>query len=135
MLFLKEFLACNDCFGLFTKIKKGSRTNFLYTNSAWFFHKNVPYLILHQWTKFQCHTSFPSQVIKQNMLLSSYLDRMTSWTLRFLLDQALKEGLTRRKRGENRNTKIWISWERKDLFKLNKKTSFIVFEGLSFGEK
>ena len=39
-----------------------------------FFHKNVPYLILYQWTKFQCHTLFLYQDIKQNVLLSSYLD-------------------------------------------------------------
>ena len=39
-----------------------------------FFHKNVFYLILYQRAKFQCHTSFPSQDIKQNVLLSSYLD-------------------------------------------------------------
>ena len=32
------------------------------------------FLILYQWTKFQCHTFFPSQDIKQNALLSSYLD-------------------------------------------------------------
>ena len=32
------------------------------------------YLILKQWTKFQCHTFFPSQDIKQDVLLSSYLD-------------------------------------------------------------
>ena len=38
-----------------------------------FFRKNVPYLILYQWTKFQCHTFFPSQDIKKNVLLSSYL--------------------------------------------------------------
>ena len=31
------------------------------------------YLILHQRAKFQCHTSFPSQDIKQNVLLSFYL--------------------------------------------------------------
>ena len=31
---------------------------------------------IHQWTEFQCHTFFPSQDIKQNVLLSSYLD---SW--------------------------------------------------------
>ena len=36
-----------------------------------FFCKNVPYLILYQWTKFQCHTFFPSQDMKQNVLLSS----------------------------------------------------------------
>ena len=41
---------------------------------AHFLHKNVPYLILYQWTKFQCHTLFLSQDIKQNVLLSSYLD-------------------------------------------------------------
>ena len=37
-------------------------------------YEDVPYLILYQWTKFQCHTLFPSQDIKQNVLLSSYLD-------------------------------------------------------------
>ena len=31
------------------------------------------YLILHQWTKFQFHIFSPSQDIKQNVLLSSYL--------------------------------------------------------------
>ena len=76
ILFLKEFLACNGCFGLFTKIKKGSGTSFWCTFSAWLFHKNVPYLILYQWTKFQFHIFFPSQDIKQHVLLSSYLD---SW--------------------------------------------------------
>ena len=39
-----------------------------------FFRKNVSYVILYQWTKFQRHTFFPSQDIKQNVLLSSYLD-------------------------------------------------------------
>ena len=39
------------------------------------------------------------------------------------------------KRGDDGNTKIWISRERKELFGWNKKTFFIVFEGLLFGEK
>ena len=39
-----------------------------------FFHENVSYLILYQWTKFQSHTFFLSQDIKQNKLLSSSLD-------------------------------------------------------------
>ena len=39
-----------------------------------FFHKNVLCLILYQWTKIQCHISFSSQDIKENVLLSSYLD-------------------------------------------------------------
>ena len=33
----------------------------------------------------------------------------------------------REKRGDDRNMKIWISWEQRAFF--------IVFEGLSFGEK
>ena len=33
------------------------------------------YLILYQQAKFQCPTSFPSQDVKQNVLLSSYLDK------------------------------------------------------------
>ena len=74
ILFLKEFLACNGCFGLFTKIKKGSGTSFWCTFSVWFFHKNVHYLMLYQWPKFQCHTFFSSQDIKQIVLLSSYLN-------------------------------------------------------------
>ena len=76
ILFLIEFLACSGCFGLFTKIKKESGTSFCCTFSAWFFHKNVLYLILYQWAKLQYHTFFPSQDIKQIVWLSSYLD---SW--------------------------------------------------------
>ena len=68
LIFLKKF-ACNGCFGLFSKIKKGSGASFWGLFSAWFFHKNVPYLVLYQWTKFQCHTLFLSQDIKQNVLL------------------------------------------------------------------
>ena len=72
ILFLKEFFACNGFFGLFVKVKKGSRNSLWYTFSAWFSKKNVPYLILYQWTTFQCHTFFPSHDTKQNALLSSY---------------------------------------------------------------
>ena len=36
--------------------KKQSGTSFWCIFIAWFFHKNVPYLILHEWTNFQCHT-------------------------------------------------------------------------------
>ena len=39
-----------------------------------FFHKNVLYLMLSQLTRFQCHTLFSSQDVKQNVLLNSYLD-------------------------------------------------------------
>ena len=65
ILFLKEFLACNCCLRLFTKIKKASWTKLLGQIFIVIFHKNLFYIILCQ---------FASQVIKQNVLLSSYLD-------------------------------------------------------------
>ena len=39
-----------------------------FQHDFFFFHKNVPYLILYQLTKFQCPNFFPSQGIKQNVL-------------------------------------------------------------------
>ena len=60
---------------------------------------------------------------------------MTSYTIRFNLDQALKQRLTERKIGEDGNTKSSISREGNELFRWDKETSFIVFEGLLFGEK
>ena len=62
--FVKEFLPCNGCFGLFTKIKKGSEISVWCTFSTWFFHTNAPYLILYQLTKFQYLIFFPFQGIK-----------------------------------------------------------------------
>ena len=53
-----------------SKLKRGLGLAF----GAYFLHKNVSYLILYLWTKFQCHTFFLSEDIKQNVLLSSYLD-------------------------------------------------------------
>ena len=51
-----------------------------------------------------------------NLSLSFLRQLMTSYTLRFILDQALKQWLTGRKRGEDGNTKI-ISQERKEFFR------------------
>ena len=61
---VKEFLACNGCFGLFTKIKKGSGISFWCTFSAWFFHLNALYLILCQLTKL-CFYFFSRYQIKR----------------------------------------------------------------------
>ena len=120
----KAFLAYNGCFGLFINIKKWSGTSFWCKLPAWF----LPYLILYQWAKFQCHNFFPSQVIKQNALFKFlFRQLMTSETLRFILDQALKQWLTRGKGGEDWNTKTWISWERKELFRWNKINIFHSF--------
>ena len=58
-----------------------------------------------QWTKFQYHISFLSQDIKHNVLLSSYLDSRCRHKLIFFLNQPLKEWLTGKKRGEDKNTK------------------------------
>ena len=94
IVFLKEFLAFNGCFRIFTKIKKSLGLAFD-KFFAWFFHKNVPYLISYQWTTFQCHSLFPSQDIKQNI----FRLLLTLWTLRLILDQPLKQWLTGRKSG------------------------------------
>ena len=45
---------------------------------------------------------------------------MTSWTLRFIFDHLLKQWPTVQKRGKGRNTKLWISRERKELYRWNK---------------
>ena len=59
--------------GYLAKLERGLglafRARFLHD-----FHKNVPYLILYQWTEFQSHTLFLYQDIKQNVLSSSCLD-------------------------------------------------------------
>ena len=55
--------------GYLAKLERGLALNFEAHFLHDFFHKNVPYLILYQWTKFQCHTLFLSEDIKQNKLL------------------------------------------------------------------
>ena len=108
--------------GYFSKIKKESGASFWCTLSAWFFRKNVPYLILYQWTKFHCHTFFLSQDIKQNMLFSSYLDSWWPHKLFFIkiflgsTSEAMAD--LEKKRGEDENTKNWISWKRSFLDEL-----------------
>ena len=81
-----------------------------------------------------------SQGIKQNVLLSSYLDSWGRHKLRIFLDQPLKQWVTGKKRGEDENTKIWISRERKELFRWNKNIfhSFwraIIWRKKKFGKK
>ena len=120
ILFLKGFLVYNGRFGLFSKIKKGSGASFWCIFIEWFFHKSVSYLILYEWTKFQCHTLFVSQDIKQVVLLSSYLvDGVINFKI--FLGSISKAMVDREKRGEDENTKIQISQERKELFRSNKK--------------
>ena len=50
-----------------------------------------------------------------------FRELMTAKTLRFPLNQPLKQWLTGKKKAEWEITKIWISGERKELFRWNKK--------------
>ena len=54
---------------------------------------------------------------------------------KIFLESNSKAMADREKTEEDENTKIGISWEWKELFRWNKKTFLIVFEGLSFGKK
>ena len=49
---------------------------------------------------------FPSQDIKQNLLLSSYLDRYDIINFKIYLGSSSKQWLTERKRGKDGNTKL-----------------------------
>ena len=59
---------------VFCQNKKGVWDQLLVHIFSMIFHKIVPDLIIYHLTKFQCHTFFPSQDIKPNVLLSSDLD-------------------------------------------------------------
>ena len=90
--------------GCLCKLKECG-TSFWCTFFVSFSHKTVPYLILYQWTKFQCHTFPSSQYIKQNALSSSYLAADDVISFKIYLEQPLKQWLTGRKRGEDGNRK------------------------------
>ena len=92
---------------LFSEITNRSRISFWCTFSSWFFHKNVPDLIFYQLTKFQCHKFSPSHDIKQNVLLSSYLDNWwhhlkiyLRWSSKAMADREQKNGKTNIKKCE-----------------------------------
>ena len=118
ILFKKEFLACNCCFGLFSKIKKGSGAIFWCKFSAW---KCLVFNTLSMDKISMSHLI--SFSIYQTKCIIKFLFRqlMTAKSLRFLLNQPLRQWLTGKEKGEWEITKIWISWERKELFRLNKK--------------
>ena len=90
--------------------RKGSGINFWCTFSAWIVRKNALYLILYQWTKFQYH-NFLSILRYQTKYVIKFLLRqlMTSYTLRFILDQALKQRLTEKNRGRWKYKNLNIS--------------------------
>ena len=76
---------------------KGSRTSFWCTFSAYFFHKNISYLILYQ---LPCSNIRPFlRKISNNMCFKLFNQLMTSKTLRFIIDHHLEQWLARNKRG------------------------------------
>ena len=110
-------------FWVIYQIIKRSRTSFFCTFSAWFFYKNV----------FLSDTPSMDDKVSMSYLfaLSRYQTKcvieflfrqlMTSWTLRFISDHLLKQWPTGGKRGKDRSKKNWISRERKEFFRWNKK--------------
>ena len=93
------------------------------------FNKNVPYFILHELTKFQSQTFFPSEDIKLNVLLSSSLRLIFNHPLK-----QLKQQLTWKKDGKMEIQKFEYL-EQKKSFLDKIKRIFHNYLGLSFGEK
>ena len=67
------------------------------------------------------HILFFSKYQTKCVIKFLFRQLMTSKVFRFFLDQPLKQWLTEKERGEDKNTKNWISQERKELFRWNKK--------------
>ena len=105
--------------GYLAKLKR-SGASFWCTFSAWFFLKNVPYSLSMDKVSMSHLISFSRNKTKY-VIKFLFRQLMTSETLRFLFDQPLKLWVTGDKRGKDENTKVWISWERKELFRWNKK--------------
>ena len=111
-----NFLHAMTVLGYIKKIKKGSANSFWCKFSAWFFHRNVHYLILYQWTKFQCHTLIPSQDTKQNMLLSCYLDSWWRCKLKIFLGSTSKATADREKKNRRRKCQKFEYLENEKIF-------------------
>ena len=83
------------------------------TFCAHFLHNlliKVSYLVFYLWTKFQWHTFFPSQDIKQNVLLSTCLDNWWCHKLKNLSSIILKSnGRQGKKRGRRKYKNFNIS--------------------------
>ena len=100
ILLLKEFLACNGCFRLFTKIKREPGISFWCTFYAWFFHKNVFFNTLStEKVSMSYLFSFPRYQTKC-VIKFLFSQLMMSQTIRFMLDQPVKQWLTGRKEGK-----------------------------------
>ena len=135
ILLLKQFLTCNCCFGLFTKILKRSGTSFCCTFfCAIVLQKCSLSNTLSIGKVSMSHCFSFSRYQTKCVIEFLFRQLMMSWTLRLIFDHPVKLWLTGRKRRKDRKTKIWISRERKELLKWNKK-HFSVFEGYHLVKK
>ena len=122
--FTFKIISCTQwLFWVIYQIIKMSETSFCCTFSVWFLYKNFLYLILNQGIyKVSMSYLFPFSGYQTKCVIEFlFRQLMTSWTLRFIFDNPLKQWPTGRKRGKDRNTKNWISREWKELFRWNKK--------------
>ena len=106
--FQNNFLHATAVLGYLPKLK-GSVTSFWCTFCAWFFRKIVLYIKLYQWTKFQCYTFSPSQDIKQNVLLTSYLDSYDVMNFKIyfgLTSKAITDREKKRRRWKHKNLNV-----------------------------
>ena len=83
------------------------------------------------WQSFNVILFFTSHDIKQNVLLSSYLDNWDVINFKICLQSSSKAMADREQKGKEGNTKIWISRERKEFFRWNKKHSSSFVRGYS----
>ena len=79
------------------------------------------------WRNVKQFLSYSKNYIFKFMQVNSWHHKLFHFHLSFWIWKVWK--------GKEKTTKMWISRERKELFRLNKKIFFIVFKGLSFGEK
>ena len=84
--------------GYLPKLKRGLGLAFGADFPHDFPKKNVPYFILYLWTKFQCHTFFPSQDIKHNVLLGSNLANLRRHDFKIYFRSSSKEMASREKK-------------------------------------
>ena len=105
--------------GYLGKLKRGLG---LASGTAWFFHNNVPYSIPYQSMDKVSMSHLISFSRYQTKCDIKFLFRqlMSSWTLRFFLRSTSKAMVDSEKKREDKNTKIWMSREWKELFRSNK---------------
>ena len=92
-----------------TSFKKESETTFWSTCYAWFFHKNIPYVILCQLTKFQCHTIFSFSRSATKCVIKFLLRQLmtSSW---FIFDHPHKQWPTGERRVEDGKQNIFHNY-------------------------